>query len=279
MKKWQQDLFPQHTLSRLMGWLASAKLGVLTRFFIRWFVRHYQVNLSEAKISDPCDFSSFNDFFTRELKPGARQINLDQNKLISPVDGAVSEIGKIEKDQLLQAKGAYYSVSSLCGDSASLAATFMHGAFLTAYLSPKDYHRFHMPITGTLVEMIYVPGHLYSVNKSSVANVPALFAKNERVIFIFETAIGKVAMIAVGAMIVGSVETRFHGIVSPQKDRVISRWVFDQNQEKFEQGEELGRFRLGSTIILLCEKDSVEWDQGLRADSSLLLGQEIGKVA
>ncbi len=278
MKEWQQNLFPQHLLSRLMGCLASAKLGALTHFFIKRFVTHYGVNLAEAKISDPVKFDSFNDFFTRKLEDGARNIQIDENKLISPVDGAISELGQINEDKLLQAKGAYFSLNDLCGGDDNIATTFRNGSFMTAYLSPKDYHRFHMPISGRLLEMIYVPGKLFSVNNSSVKNVPGLFARNERVICIFETAIGKVAVIAVGAMVVGSVEMKFHGVVVPQRKREIQRWAYDQDNLQFAQGEELGWFKLGSTIIVLCEKNRVAWNEALQADSQLLLGQEIGMI-
>lgn len=278
MKEWQQKLFPQHTLSKLLGRLANAKLGVLTTFFIKQFVKSYRVNLSEAQVTDPAGFESFNAFFTRALKPGARSMKLDHNCLLSPVDGAISEIGAIEQDRLLQAKGAYFSLTNLCGGDKTLASCFENGAFLTAYLSPKDYHRFHMPISGRLLEMVYVPGSLFSVNRSSVKNVPGLFARNERVICVFETEIGKVAMIAVGAMVVGSVEMRFHGVVAPQENRVIKRWSYDDKTIQFAQGDELGCFRLGSTIIVLCEKDRVNWASHLKSDAALLLGDVIGDL-
>lgn len=276
MKSWQQNLIPQHLLSNLMGKLASAKLRCLTRFGIKKFIARYNVNMSEAKISDYTKFATFNDFFTRELKDGARVI-VPGNTIISPVDGCISEIGTIEKDQLLQAKGAYYSVRDLCGGD-DVSQHFENGSFLTAYLSPKDYHRFHMPIAGCLQKMIYVPGKLFSVNQFSVKNVPGLFARNERVICIFETEIGKVALIAVGAMIVGSVSMHWHGIVAPQKKRAIQTWNYDNQKIILNRGDEVGHFRLGSTVILLCEKNKLQWDSLLSAEKKLQMGVKIANL-
>lgn len=273
MKPWQQNLIPQHLLSHFMGKLANAKLGSLTHFGIKKFIDHYRVNMSEAKISDYKAFETFNDFFTRELKTGVRTFSQGNNTIISPVDGCISELGYIQKDQLLQAKGAYFNVRDLCGGDSELSQRFNDGAFLTAYLSPKDYHRFHMPMTGQLKKMIYVPGKLFSVNVASVNNVPGLFARNERVICVFETDIGTVALIAVGAMIVGSVSMRWHGIVSPQKNRTIQSWDYDNQHIVLQRGEEVGHFQLGSTVILLCEKDKIQWDVSLRSGSELRLGQ------
>lgn len=277
MKSWQQHLIPQHLLSTLVGKLASAKLGGLTRFGIKKFITHYSVNMSEAKIADYTQFESFNDFFTRELKDCARVITAENNTMISPVDGCISEIGAIENDQLLQAKGAYYSVRDLCGGD-DVSQYFKNGSFLTAYLSPKDYHRFHMPIVGELKKMIYVPGKLFSVNQSSVKNVPGLFTRNERVICIFETEIGKVALIAVGAMIVGSISMHWHGIVAPQKKRAIQTWNYDNQKIIFNRGDEVGHFRLGSTVIVLCEKNKVQWSAGLQSENILQLGQPIATI-
>lgn len=277
MKEWQQKLIPQHTLSRMLGRLANAKCGRLTHFFIRKFTAHYNVNLSEAKITNVSQFASFNDFFTRELKEGARTIVKNDRHLISPVDGCISEMGPINEGRLLQAKGAFFSLLTLCAGDKNLASHFDNGSFLTAYLSPKDYHRFHMPYTGRLLEMIYVPGDLFSVNRGSVRNVPELFARNERVICVFETAIGKMAVIAVGAMIVGSIAMTWHGVVAPD-GRSIQHWVYDEKEIQLQQGDEMGRFLLGSTIIVLCEKDQVNWIDTLKAESHLLLGQVIGEV-
>ncbi len=260
-----------------MGKLANAKLGCLTRFGIKKFIAHYRVNMSEAKISDYTQFKTFNDFFTRELKPGARVISSEKNSIISPVDGCISELGQIDKDQLLQAKNAYFNLNDLCGGDV-LADRFENGSFLTAYLSPKDYHRFHMPLSGKLKKMIYVPGKLFSVNPSSVKNVPGLFARNERVICIFETEVGLMALIAVGAMIVGSVSMNWHGIVAPQKNRRIETWHYDHQSLILQKGDAVGHFRLGSTVIVLCEQNKIAWNAALQSNSILELGQVIGKL-
>ncbi|MCX7124580.1 MAG: archaetidylserine decarboxylase [Gammaproteobacteria bacterium] len=278
MKTCLQSLIPQHALSRFLGKLANAKMGFITRFGIKQFIKHYKVNMAESKIEDYREFKTFNDFFTRELKSGARVISAENNVMISPVDGCVSELGYIEKDKLLQAKGAYFNLLDLCGGDAQLNKTFTDGAFLTIYLAPKDYHRYHMPISGKLLQMIYVPGDLFSVNQSSVKNVPGLFARNERVICIFETEIGKVALIAVGAMIVGSMSMNWHGIVS-SKNRDVMRWDYADRNIQLQRGEEVGHFRLGSTVILLCEQNAVEWNSLLQAEKTLQLGEAIAALS
>ncbi|HLB55718.1 MAG TPA: archaetidylserine decarboxylase [Coxiellaceae bacterium] len=278
MKSWQQNLIPQHFLSHLMGKLANAKLGALTTFGIKKFIERYRVNMDEAKISDYMQFKTFNDFFTRELKSGVRTISEEENCIVSPVDGCVSEMGEIKNDLLLQAKGAYFNLKDLCGGDLETSQHFENGNFLTAYLSPKDYHRFHMPITGRLKKMIYVPGKLFSVNPYSVKNISNLFSRNERVICIFETEIGNVALIAVGAMIVGSVAMNWHGIVSPQKNRIIQTWNYDDQKIIFQKGGEIGHFRLGSTVIILCEHNAVVWNSALQAENALQLGDVIGKT-
>ncbi|PIZ04320.1 MAG: phosphatidylserine decarboxylase [Gammaproteobacteria bacterium CG_4_10_14_0_8_um_filter_38_16] len=278
MKSWQQNLIPQKALSHLMGKLANAKWGCVTRYGIKKFIDHYQVNLSEAKISDYTQFATFNDFFTRELKLNARTIVQEKNVIVSPVDGSVSECGFIQEDQLLQAKGAYFSLKDLCGGDVKLATQFHNGAFLTAYLSPKDYHRFHMPFKGRLKKMIYVPGKLFSVNASSVKNVPGLFARNERVICIFETEIGEMALIAVGAMIVGSISMHWHGVVASEKKKQITTWEYQDQSLLFQRGDEVGHFRLGSTVILLFEHNKVNLDFDLLAGKSLQLGESIARL-
>jgi len=231
--------------------------------------------MSEAKVEDYREFKTFNDFFTRELKKEARVIADNTQGFISPADGCISECGYLQKDQLLQAKGAYFNVHDLCG-SKEIGALFENGAFLTAYLSPKDYHRFHMPVTGKLTDMIYVPGKLYSVNKASVNQVSNLFARNERVVCVFDTEIGKVAVIAVGAMIVGSISMNWHGIVAPGK-RVIQKWDYRDYPVFLARGQEMGHFRLGSTVIVLTEKDALKWHEACVADKPLRMGEEIGR--
>lgn len=283
MKSWQQNLIPQHSLSHFIGTLANTKLSGLTRFAIKKFIEHYHVNMNDAKISDYTQFETFNDFFTRELKSDARIISSEKNVIISPVDGCISEIGCIQEDLLLQAKDAFFSVQDLCGGDVEISQRFENGCFLTAYLSPKDYHRFHMPVTGQLKKMIYVPGKLFSVNPSSVENISGLFARNERVICFFETKIGAVAIIAVGAMIVGSIFMNWHGIVSPPNQRRwfqpvrIQTWHYHDHGIVLQRGQEVGHFRLGSTVIILCEKNKIQWDKALHAEKQLLLGEIIGK--
>lgn len=278
MKPWLQNLIPQHTLSHWLGKLADGKWGALTQWGIKQFIAHYNVTMSEAKIADYREFESFNAFFTRELKPGARMFASEDKAILSPVDGCVSECGYLQNDQLLQAKGAYFNVLDLCGGDKAVASYFNNGAFLTAYLSPRDYHRFHLPLAGKLTQMIYVPGKLFSVNPSSVKNVPGLFARNERVICIFETEIGKVALIAVGAMIVGSISTQWHGIVAPQKKREIQQWRYDNQTIAFDRMGEIGHFRLGSTVILLFEQNKVSFDSAVVAGKSLQLGELIARA-
>ena len=279
MKPWLQNLIPQHGLSHFMGKLANAKLGPVTRWAIRQFIAHYRVNMDEAKISDYKQFHTFNDFFTRELKVGARTLPLEKNVVMSPVDGYVSECGAILQDQLFQAKGAYFNLRDLCGGDETVASHFVNGSFLTAYLSPRDYHRFHLPVAGKLTQMIYVPGKLFSVNPSSVKNVSGLFAKNERVICIFETELGKMAFIAVGAMIVGSIATQWHGIVAPQQKRIIKKWDYRGQPIGFERGAPIGHFLLGSTVILLFEQNKVSWDAAVvTAGKSLQLGDVLARA-
>lgn len=270
-----QNFVPQHLLSRLAGVCANARLGALTTAAIKKFIAHYHVNMAEASISDYRQFKTFNDFFTRELTPGARTIATDVGGVISPADGVVSECGYMEGERLLQAKGAYFNVNDLCGTK-EVGAFFEGGAFLTAYLSPRDYHRFHMPIKGKLVKMIYVPGKLFSVNQTSVNAISQLFARNERVVCVFETEIGKVAVIAVGAMIVGSIAMKWCGVVAPGKTPGVKTWDYRDYPVNVEQGQELGHFRLGSTVIVLTEKDAISWDATIQAGQALQMGQRIG---
>ena len=272
MKTWLQNLIPQRALSRALGMLANARLGGLTTLAIQAFVRKYQVAMNEAEIRDIRQFKTFNDFFTRALKPGLRTLSGDENTIISPVDGCVSELGKIEQDQLLQAKGAYFSLADLCAD-ANIAAYFNNGAFLTAYLAPKDYHRIHMPFTGKLIDMIYVPGNLFSVDPESVRGIPNLFARNERVICVFETSKGMMAVIAVGAMIVGSIATVWHGVVVPQEGRYIKRWNYHDQNITLKRGDELGHFMLGSTVVLLTQENAFSWNRTVMTNSPLKMGE------
>lgn len=272
-----QYLAPQHTISRLAGRLAESKTPAIKNNFIRWFIRQYGVNMQEAARESVEQYENFNDFFTRELKPGVRNTSARPGQLISPVDGAVSEAGKIEYGRLIQAKGHSYSLIDLLGGDLELAQPFLGGEFNTIYLSPKDYHRIHMPITGELRSMIYVPGKLFSVNQTTANNVSNLFARNERVVCIFDTAAGPMAMVLVGAMIVASVETVWAGLVAPQRTGGVRKVSYEPGKVVINTGEEMGRFHLGSTVILTFAENRVEWAAGVQAGAPMELGQIIGK--
>ncbi len=244
-----QHWLPKTALTRALGWLAARRAGAATHFAIRCFVARYRVDMSEAANPDPAAYASFNDFFTRPLRRGARPTA--SAPWICPVDGAISQCGRIEQGSLLQAKGHTYRVLTLLAGDAALAERFSEGAFATIYLSPRDYHRIHMPAAGRLRRMIYVPGSLYSVNPATARGIPDLFARNERVVCEFEGANGPFVMVLVGATIVGSMATVWHGQVNPPRPGVIREWRYDDRDIHLAQGEEMGRFLLGSTVILL----------------------------
>lgn len=249
-----QYLLPKRALTALAGWAAQATAQPWTRRAIGWFIRRYRVDMSEAAVSDPAAYASFNDFFTRALKPDARP--LAASPWVCPVDGAVSQCGPIEGGQIFQAKGHHYSAQALLGGDAALAAQFEGGAFATLYLSPRDYHRIHMPCAGRLLRMIHVPGALFSVNPTTARGVPGLFARNERVVCVFETADGPLALVLVGATIVGSMATVWHGVVTPPRKGALREWRYDTQDLRLAQGEEMGRFQLGSTVIVLWPRDT-----------------------
>jgi phosphatidylserine decarboxylase len=244
-----QYLLPKQALTVLAGKLASAEGGALTTRVIRWFVGRYGVNMSEAANPDIAAYPSFNEFFTRPLKPGARP--LAQATLVCPVDGAISQFGAIDGEQIFQAKGHSYSTTALVGGDAALARQFDNGSFATIYLSPKDYHRIHMPCAGKLLRMIHVPGELFSVNPTTARGVPGLFARNERVVCVFESAHGSFIMVLVGATIVGSMATVWHGVVNPPRPGSVRDWRYETQDIQLNQGDEMGRFLLGSTVVLL----------------------------
>lgn len=252
-----QYLAPKQALTQLAGYWANAHAGLLTTATIRWFAKRYDVNMGEALQPDAAAYPSFNDFFTRALRPGARP--LAQAPLTCPVDGAVSQLGDIRQGSLLQAKGHTYTTSALLGGDGALAAQFEGGQFITLYLSPRDYHRIHMPCAGRLVRMVYIPGSLFSVNPTTARNVPGLFARNERVVCLFETAFGLMAMTLVGATIVGSMCTVWHGQVNPPRPGTIRQWDYEQEHFTLAQGEEMGRFQLGSTVIMLLPAGRTAW--------------------
>lgn len=273
-----QYLLPHHLLSRLIGCAAECRTGWFKNRLIGWFAKQYQVNMSEAQVEDLNAFAHFNDFFTRALKEGARPLDSTPNAVLCPADGAVSQLGKIEQGRVFQAKGHSYSVIELLGGDSQRAAAFMGGEFATIYLSPKDYHRVHMPLTGTLREMVYVPGRLFSVNQTTAENVPELFARNERVVCLFDTERGPMAVVLVGAMIVASIETVWAGLVTPPK-RALKTFSYDEAARApitLEKGAEMGRFKLGSTAIVLFGPDQVQWAETLTANSPVQMGQHLG---
>jgi len=249
LKVLPQYLLPKRGLTRYAGWRASRRAGARTTKLIRWFVAKYHVDMSEAAEPNVAHYATFNDFFTRALKPGARP--LASADLICPVDGAISQFGAIERDQIFQAKGHRYSTAALVGGDTALAAEFEDGHFATLYLSPKDYHRIHMPCEGRLRRMIYVPGALFSVNPATARGVPGLFARNERVVCVFDSVRGPFVLTLVGATIVGSMATVWHGVVNPPRGSQVREWHYADQDVVLKQGDEMGRFLLGSTVVLL----------------------------
>ena len=253
-----QYLLPKKLMTEFAGWCAASRSRAWTSRVIPWFIARYGVDMSEAAEPDAAAYACFNDFFTRALRDGARP--LAEADFVCPVDGAVSQCGAIEGDRILQAKGHSYSVQAMVGGDARLAALFEQGEFATVYLSPKDYHRIHMPCDGRLVRMIHVPGDLFSVNPTTARGVPGLFARNERVVCVFESpAHGTFVMALVGATIVGSMATVWHGLVNPPRPGVVREWHYDDRSILLRQGEEMGRFLLGSTVVLLFPKDTLRF--------------------
>lgn len=269
-----QYCLPQHTLSRITGWLADSEITWLKAGLIKLFASNFPINIAEASPADYEKYKSFNHFFTRPLQPGARIIDENPNTIVSPADGAISEIGSIQQQQLLQAKGRQYTLTELLAGDEEAVSDFTDGVFSTIYLSPKDYHRVHMPIDGKLIRTIYVPGDLFSVNQATADNVPNLFARNERLVCLFETAAGPMSMILVGAMIVASIETVWSGQVTPQPKKVTHSRL--SASISLKKGEEMGRFKLGSTVILLFAKNALQWQELLVSGTSIRLGESLG---
>ena len=270
-----QYLIPKQALTAFAGYVAGRERGWVTTEIIRRFVARYQVNMAEALNSDIASYATFNDFFTRALKPGARP--LAAADLICPVDGAISQFGAIEHDQIFQAKGHRYSTTAVVGGDATLAAQYQDGSFATIYLSPKDYHRIHMPCDGRLSRMIYVPGDLFSVNPVTARGVPGLFARNERVVCVFESARGPFVLILVGATIVGSMATVWHGVVNPPRGGAVREWRYPASVGQAEiflkKGEEMGRFLLGSTVVMLFPKGPLRFNPEWAAGRGVRLGE------
>jgi phosphatidylserine decarboxylase len=265
-----QYLLPKQALTAFAGWVAGRRHS-FTPWVIERFIAKYGVDMSEAIESDPLRYATFNDFFTRGLKPGARPIA--DAALVSPVDGAISQFGAIENDQIFQAKGHHYSTTALVGGDAQLAAQFANGSFATLYLSPRDYHRIHMPCDGRLTRMIHVPGDLFSVNPATARGVPGLFARNERVVCVFEGAHGPFVLALVGATIVGSMSTVWHGVVNPPRVGHIRDWRYDNERIALRRGEEMGRFLLGSTVVMLFPRPQLNFNASWQPGGAVRLGE------
>ncbi|WP_445660567.1 archaetidylserine decarboxylase [Acinetobacter sp. F16] len=265
-----QRVVPQHQLSRVVGKLAASENPIVKNTVIQAFKAQYGIDMSIAEQSNALKYKSFNEFFTRSLKDGVRAIDDSPNSIVSPADGAISQLGKIEDGDIFQAKGQSFSVEKLIADP-QLAEPFKNGQFATVYLSPKDYHRVHMPFAGTLTETLYVPGELFSVNQTTAENIPGLFARNERMVCLFDTELGRMAVVLVGAMIVAGIETVATGKVKP-----TGRLELNQHNLFLEKGAELGRFYLGSTAVILFEQDKMQWDAMFKANSVVVMGEALG---
>ncbi|CAG9430040.1 archaetidylserine decarboxylase [Providencia alcalifaciens] len=272
-----QFMLPKQGLTQLAGWFASRNVGIVTQWAIKLFAKAYKVNMNEAQKSELTAYSTFNDFFIRTLKDDARPIVAAEHQLAQPADGAVSQLGSIDNDLIFQAKGHNYTVEALLAGQYELADKFRNGDFITTYLSPSDYHRVHMPCDGLLTEMIYVPGDLFSVNPLTAANVPNLFARNERLICVFDTPFGAMVQILVGATIVGSIDTVWSGCVNPQREGVIKRWTYPEQDEEgaifLRKGEEMGLFKLGSTVINLFEPNKIRFNASLIPSYATRMGE------
>lgn len=268
-----QYLLPKKALTVFAGWVAGGRWGWITTAIIRRFIRRYQVNMAEAAEPDAASYASFNEFFTRALKTEARP--LAPARFVCPVDGAISQFGAIAQDQIFQAKGHSYSTSALLAGQDSLAQAFQDGHFATLYLAPKDYHRVHMPCAGSLKRMIHVPGELFSVNPVTARGVPGLFARNERVVCLFDTDHGPMALVLVGATIVGSMATVWHGVVNPPRTGTVREWTYAPGQVRLRQGEEMGRFLLGSTVVLLWPKTTLAFDPEWAPSRAVRVGEKM----
>ncbi len=271
---------PKHGLTAIVYRLTRIEHKLWKNFLIKTFVKYFKVDMNQAIWPSEEDYTSFNAFFIRNLKPDARNWKKDKNNILSPVDGAVSQIGNINKDKLIQAKDIDYSLNRLLANDTNAVERFQDGKFTTLYLSPRDYHRIHMPVSGKLIKSIYVPGDLFPVNTSSVRTVDQLFARNERFISLFETELGLMAQIMVGATFVGSMETVFAGQITPTRHREISIKEYSDEEKTvtLNQAEEFGHFNMGSTVILLFEKDKITWSEDLIENDPIQVGQVIGKV-
>jgi phosphatidylserine decarboxylase len=274
LKVLPQYLLPKQALTLLAGRVAGARGGAMTTRLIRWFVGKYGVNMAEAENADIESYASFNEFFTRPLRADVRP--LAASDFVCPVDGAISQFGDIDEHEIFQAKGHTFTTRELIGGDARLASHFAHGSFANLYLSPRDYHRIHMPCDGRLTRMIYIPGSLFSVNPTTARGVPGLFARNERVVCVFESDSGPFVMVLVGATIVGSMATVWHGVVNPPRQPSICEWTYDTAPVVLRKGEEMGRFLLGSTVIMLFARDTLRFNPDWAPERSVRLGEMMG---
>ncbi len=268
-----QYILPQHLISIFMGWLANSRTTWIKNNLIDFFCRSYRISLDETVINSPHNFPTFNAFFIRELKPGARVVDQNINSLVSPADGYIAAIGSIQGRQLLQAKNMYFDLTSLLGGQTDIAARFNNGSYATIYLAPHNYHRVHMPFTGTLRRTIYIPGKLFSVNRMTSELIPNLYARNERLVMLFDTAAGQMAVIMVGALIVGSMQTVW--MDKPIRGRRMET-ITPAREIRLEKGAELGRFLMGSTVIVLMPQNSLVWNSQIASGDAVLMGQGLG---
>jgi phosphatidylserine decarboxylase len=272
-----QYLLPKLALTRLAGSLAGVRGGAATTAAVRWFVGRYGVNMAEAAEPDLARYPTFNDFFTRELKAGARP--LADAAWLCPVDGAISQFGAVDDERVFQAKGHHYTATALVGGDAALARQFHGGHFATLYLSPRDYHRIHMPCAGRLRRMIHVPGELFSVNPTTARGVPGLFARNERVVCVFDGEHGPFVLVLVGATIVGSMATVWHGVVNPPRPGTLREWRYDDQQLQLARGAEMGRFLLGSTVVMLFPPGPMAFNPGWAPGGAIRMGEAMAGQA
>lgn len=274
----RQYIAPQRALSRFAGWMANSKVVWLKNYLIKDFIRRYKVDMSEAIEQNPTAFSCYNDFFTRKLKPELRVIAPENSALISPVDGCIQALGQIFDGSLFQAKKHTFSLETLLGNNPETAKKFLNGTYFTIYLSPPDYHRIHMPLTGKLTDMWYVPGKLFSVNILTAEHIPGLFARNERVVCLFETEWGPMVVILIGAMLVGSMHTTWAGCVAPNGYGNVTHWNYNKTQIMLKKGDDLGYFTLGSTVMVLLPEGKSELLSTLEVGQRVKMGERMGKM-
>ncbi len=278
-KAWPSYLLPHHALSRIMHTITRSEIHWWKTAFTRWFVKQFKVDMSLAREPDLNSYPNFNAFFTRALHDDARPVVADENLLACPVDGAISQLGTIKDSRIFQAKGRDYTLLELLGNDTEKTPQFENGRFATLYLSPRDYHRIHLPIAGKLTAMTHIPGRLFSVSPSTARAVPRLFARNERVVAYFDTDIGPLAMVMVGAIFVASIETVWAGEITPPAGHQIRHWDYDSeaHTHQFQKGDEIARFNMGSTVILLTGRDAIHWLDNIQATDSVQMGQTIAK--